>query len=72
MRMEYPANVKTNSPYYQLAADILGLARARPSMTTMRVAEMLAVELPAFVTENFCGDCDECKEPEPPLRDPNG
>ena len=67
---EYPANVKTGSPYYQLAADVLDIASARPSMTTMRVAEMLVVELPAFVRENFCDEC-ECKEPEP-LRDPNG
>jgi hypothetical protein len=68
---DYPANVKTSSPYYQLAADVLGIARARPSMTTMRVAEMLVVELPAFVRENFCDECER-KEPEPPLRDPNG
>lgn len=65
-------SVKTDSPYYQLAADILAVAKARPSMTSMRVAEMLKAQLPDFVTQNFCGDCDECKEPEPPLRNPNG
>ena len=52
-------SVKTDSPYYHLAVDILEVAKARPSMTSMRVAELLKGELPNFVVENFCGECDE-------------
>lgn len=52
-------SIKTDSSYYQLACDILKVAKARPSMTSMRVAEMLKAQLPNFVVENFCGDCDD-------------
>ena len=51
--------MKTNSPYYKWASELIAHVRIHNSMTSLRLAEKIEAELGDFLDE--VGWCDECE-----------
>lgn len=52
--------IKTDSPYYEWAAELMEIARTPQSCVTMRIAEKLEENLPDWLDAlKWCDDCEE-------------
>ena len=51
--------IKTDSPYYSWASEIMNIARVPQSCVTMRIAELLKANLGGWLDKlDWCSDCD--------------
>ena len=63
--------IKTDSPYYKWASEIVAHVRVHKSFTSMRVAELLEANLPDWLEAlDYCDDCEEIHNCETCDREP--